>query len=146
MLDTLGFQHVQSNNSIYIYSKRDVKIIVPVFIDDITLVLKDNSVMTFTVQELQQYFKLYNLGPNFFLLSVQIKQDLETYTISLSQSHYINKLLKHFEMDDCNLVKIPLSLEIDLSSLVPTPSEQTEMKSVLYLLTVDSLQYLATIT
>ncbi len=50
MLDTLGFWHAQSDNFIYIYSKRDVKIIAPVFVDDITLVSKDNSVMTFTVQ------------------------------------------------------------------------------------------------
>ena len=50
MLDTLGFQH--SNNSIYIYFKRDFKIIAPVFIDDIILVSKDNSVMIFIVQEL----------------------------------------------------------------------------------------------
>ena len=49
MFDTLSFQYIQNNNSTYIYSKRDVKIIVPVFIDNITLVLKDNSTMTFIV-------------------------------------------------------------------------------------------------
>jgi len=52
MLDTLEFQHVQSDNSIYIYSKRNVKIIALVFINNITLVSKDNSIMTSTVQGL----------------------------------------------------------------------------------------------
>lgn len=81
MLDTLGFQC--SNNSIYIYFKRDFKIIAPVFIDDIILVSKDDSVMTSIVQELQQHFKLCDLSLTSFLLSVQIKQDLEAYSISL---------------------------------------------------------------
>jgi len=62
-----------SHNSIYIYSKRDIKIIALVFIDNITLILKDNSVIISTVQELQQYFKLYNLDPTSFLLLVQVK-------------------------------------------------------------------------
>ena len=52
MLDILGFQCIQSNNSIYIYFKRDVKIIILIFIDNITLMLKDNSVMISTIQEL----------------------------------------------------------------------------------------------
>jgi len=68
VLDILGFQCVQSDNFIYIYSKRDVKIIVPVFIDNITLVLKDNSTITSIVQELQQHFEIYDLGPIFFFL------------------------------------------------------------------------------
>jgi len=80
-LDTLGFQ--RSNNSIYIYFKRDFKIIAPVFIDDIILVSKDDSVMTSIVQELQQHFKLCDLSLTPFLLSVQIKQDLEACSISL---------------------------------------------------------------
>ena len=49
-------------------------------------------------------------------------------------------------MNDCNLVKIPFSLETNLSSLIPIPCKQTEKKSVLDLLAVNSLQYLATIT
>jgi len=112
-----------------IYSKIDIKIIVLVFINDITLVSKHNFAMTFIDQDLQQYFKLHDLGLTFFLL-FQIKQDLETYIILLSQSHYINKLLKHFGIDDYNLVKISLFLEIDLSRLSPTIFEQYKINSV----------------
>jgi len=109
-------------------------------------VLKDNSAMTSTVQELQQHFKLYDLGPTFFLLTAQIKQDLIVYSISLSQSHYINKPLKYFGIEDYIPVKTSLSPEIDLSSLVPMPFEQSKIKSVSYLSAMDSLQYLKTIT
>ena len=84
MLDILGFQCIQSDNFIYIYCKRNVKIITSVFLDDITLMSKDESTKISIVQELQQHFKLHNLKPTSFLLSVQVKQDLEAHTISLS--------------------------------------------------------------
>ena len=109
------------------------------FIDNITLILKDDSAIISIVQELQQYFKLYDLDPTSFLLLVQVKQDLEAHTILLSQSYYINELLKHFGMDDCNPVKTPLYSETDLFGLVPISSEQTEMKLVPYLSAVGSL-------
>ena len=146
VLDSMGFKRVLSDNSIYIYSRNQVKLIVPIFIDNITLVSKNDAVMDSTVQELSKHFKLRDLGATIFLLSVQVKQDLEAHTISLSQSHYVNELLKQFNMKEYNPVKTPLSPGLDLSSLVPTPSQQEEMHFIPYLAAVGSLQYLATMT
>ena len=145
VLDSLGFKRVLSDASIYIYSKDKVKLIVPIFIDDITLVSKDDAAMDSTVQELSKHFKLRDLGATTFLLSVQVKQDLKAHTISLSQSHYVDELLKRFKMEDCNPVKTPLSPGSDLFGLVPTPSQQEEMRFIPYLAAVGSLQYLATV-
>ena len=68
VLDSMGFKRVLSDNSIYIYSRNQVKLIVPIFIDDITLVSKDDAAMDSTVQELSKYFKLCDLGATTFLL------------------------------------------------------------------------------
>jgi len=146
VLDSMSFKCVLSDNSISIYSRNQVKLIVPIFIDDITLVSKDDATMDSTVQELSKHFKLRDLGVTTFLLSVQVKQDLEAHTISLSQSHYVDELLKRFNIKECNPVKTPLSSGSDLSSLVPTPSQQEEMRFIPYLAAVGSLQYLATMT
>ena len=43
------FDYVQSDNSIYIYSKGDIKIIILVFINNITFISKDDFAITFTV-------------------------------------------------------------------------------------------------
>ena len=43
------FEHVQSDNSIYIYSKEDIKIIILVFVNNITFISKDDFAITFTV-------------------------------------------------------------------------------------------------
>ena len=53
VFDSLQFKRVQSDNSIYIYSKGEVKVIVPVFINDITLVSKSNAVIASTIAELK---------------------------------------------------------------------------------------------
>jgi len=146
VLEGIGFKRLQSDNSIFIYSRDGVKIITPVFIDDITLVSKDDKAMEDTVRELQKHFKLRDLGDTTFLLSVQVKQDFEAHTISLSQSHYIDDLLERFQMDKARPVKTPLTPGTELSQLIPTESEKTLMQTVPYLSAVGALQYLATMT
>jgi len=37
VLTELGFKQIESDRSVYIYSNREVRIIVPIYIDDITL-------------------------------------------------------------------------------------------------------------
>ena len=74
--------------------------------------------------------KLHDLEPTSFFLLFQIKQDLEAYIILFYQSHYINKLLKYFGMDDYNLMKTSLFLETNFSGLSPTIFEQYKINSV----------------
>ena len=128
VLDSLGFKYVLSDASIYIYSKGEVKLIVPIFINDITLVSKDDTAMDSTIQKLSKHFKLWDLDTTTFLLSVQV-----------SQSYYIDELLKCFNIEDCNPVKTSLSPGSDLFGLVPTSSQQEEMCFILYLAAVGSL-------
>ena len=145
-MDSMGYSKLRSDSSLYIYSKAGVKVIVPVFIDDITLVSKDDAAMDSAVKELSKHFKLRDLGATNWLLAVQVNQDPSRRSISLSQSQYIKELLERFQMDDCNPVKTPLSPGLDLSDDIPTPDEQEVMKSIPYLSAVGSLQYLATMT
>ena len=146
VLEGIGYTRLRSDNSIYIYSKGDIKVIVPVFIDDITLVSKSNSAMASAVSELSRHFKLRDLGSTTLLLGIQVKQDRSKRTILLTQEHYIKELLECFKMDDANPLSTPLSPGSELSDIVPSLEEQAEMKSVPYLSAVGALQYLATMT
>jgi hypothetical protein len=93
VLEAIGYSRLRSDNSIYIYSKGDIKVIVPVFIDGITLVSKSESAMASAVTELSKHFKLRDLGSTTLLLGIQVKQDRSNGSISLSQEHYIRELL-----------------------------------------------------
>ncbi|KAF7760461.1 hypothetical protein Agabi119p4_11137 [Agaricus bisporus var. burnettii] len=146
VLEGIGYSRLRSDSSIYIYSKGDIKVIVPIFIDDITLVSKSDAAMTSAVTELSKHFKLRDLGSTTLLLGIQVKQDRSHRTISLSQEHYIKELLERFNMDDANPLSTPLAPGSELSDIVPSLEEQAEMKSVPYLNAVGALQYLATMT
>ena len=60
----IGFNCVQSDHGLYIYLRDDVRLLMPVFVDDITLACKDGAKIDSVIQELSQHFKLQDLGPH----------------------------------------------------------------------------------
>jgi hypothetical protein len=60
-LQSMGFKRLDSDRSIYIYVKDDVRIIVPIYIDDITLASKSAVALDKAVHTLSQHFKLSSL-------------------------------------------------------------------------------------
>lgn len=87
LVDKLGFQRILSDSSVWVWHKDSVCIIVPVFVDDMTLA--SNSASASAVAEtkaaLRQYFKLHDLGPTTWLLGVEIVRDRAQRTLALSQ-------------------------------------------------------------
>jgi hypothetical protein len=104
----LGYQRIESDCSIYLYIKGELRITVPVYIDNITLACKDLVLIDRAVEEVSKHFKLRDLGPTKFLLSVEISQDQDNHSISLSQRQYIIDMLKRYGMQDCNPITTPL--------------------------------------
>ena len=54
----MGFIRLESDRSIYIYVKGDVKIIVPIYIDDITFASKSKSSIDAAIKEFSKHFKI----------------------------------------------------------------------------------------
>ena len=102
----LGFTCLQSDRSVYIYAKGEVRIIMPVYIDDISLASKNTTLLDQTVQDLSKHFKLRDLGETKFLLGVEIIRDCTNHKISLSQHQY---MLEHYSMAECHPVGTPLA-------------------------------------
>jgi hypothetical protein len=70
VLVKLGFARIRSDSSVFIWEKDTVKVIVPVFVDDITLASKSKEKIAEIKGLLAQRFKLRDLGPTPFLLGV----------------------------------------------------------------------------
>jgi len=85
VLEKMGFKRIYSDSSVYIYDRDGIKVIVPVFVDDITLASACKKALDKFVAELATYFKLRDLGPTSYLLGVEIKRDREKRKIQLSQ-------------------------------------------------------------
>ena len=59
----MEFERVQCNNSIWVYLNSDIRVYVPVYVDDITIVSKNTSKIAWVKSELKKRFKLRELGP-----------------------------------------------------------------------------------
>jgi hypothetical protein len=148
VLEKLGFKRTVSEHSIWIFQRDDVRIIIPVFIDDMTIAAKSSEEIQKVKDELKAHFKLRDLGPTSWLLGVEIKRDRSKRTLTLSQHQYILDLLDRFDLKDCNTVTTPMDPNVRLSSsMSPTSAQEIEgMRSIPYTQAVGALMYLAVAT
>ena len=85
-----------------------MRIIMPIFIDDITIASSSAAESDRIVQELSEHFKLRDLGPISFLLGIQITRDRSNRRIMLSQRQYILDMLERYEFSQCSPVQTPM--------------------------------------
>ena len=148
VLQKLGFSRMKSDASVYVYSRAGVRIIIPIFVDDITLAGKSLSDIKQVIQELSQHFKLRDLGPTSYLLGLKVTRNRSAHSLSVSQHQYILNMLDTYRISDCSPVSTPMKPGLVLSSkqAPSTPEEKQEMSRVPYINAVGSLMYLTTCT
>lgn len=144
----MGFKRIDSDRSVYIYVRGAVRIIVPIFVDDITLASTSPAALDKAVAELATYFALRDLGDTKWLLGIEVTRNWDEHSISLSQRQYIVDMLKTYGMEDTNPNKTPMEPGIILTKPTEpiTREEAAAMAGVNYLGAVGSLMYLATMT
>ena len=147
-LQKLDFSRLQSDASLHLFSRGSVRIIMPIFIDDITIASSNAAESDRVVQELSEHFKLRDLGPTSFLLGIQITRDRSNRRISLSQRQYILDMLERYGFSGCSPIKTPMEPKLRLSAQdgPSTPEEKAAMAKIPYLSAVGSLMYMATCT
>jgi hypothetical protein len=144
-LERLGFVTIKSDPAVYIMERQGVRIIMPVFVDDITITSKDRAQIQWVKDSLSQVFRLKDLGPTKFLLGIQIDYNQEKRTIAFSQRQYILDILTRFKMSDCTPVTTPMDPGSGslLKKYVPDPENPIDMSSTPYMSAVGALMYLA---
>jgi len=81
----IGFTRTYSDASLFIYDRDGIKVIVPVFVDDITLASKSVEKLDLLIAQMSKHFKLRDLGETSFLLGISITRDREKRKMWLSQ-------------------------------------------------------------
>ncbi|RXW14701.1 hypothetical protein EST38_g11151 [Candolleomyces aberdarensis] len=102
----------------------EVRVIMPVYIHDITLASKNTALLDQTVLDLSKHFKLRHLGETKFLLGVEIIHDRANRSVSLSQRQYIIDMLECYSMAECNPVGTPLVPGTKLSKTVHPQTQE----------------------
>ena len=83
MLTSLDFKLVCCDNSIWVYQSGSTRVIVPVYVDDMTVALKTTVEYKSLVKKLEKHFKLKELGPTTALLGVSIASDVGESVLAL---------------------------------------------------------------
>lgn len=145
LLCDLGFRRIESDHSLYIWTKGEAKLIIPVYVDDLTLACNNRPALDFVKRELGNRFKMRDLGPAKLLLGLEITRDRPNRHLYLGQKRYCLSVLARFNMSNCKPVITPIDPNVSLCKTTePQPPEVVEtMRNVPYLSAVGSLMYLS---
>ena len=85
------------------------------YVDDILLIGNDVSMLNLVKESLNGKFSMKDLGEAMYILGIKIYRDRSRRLLSLSQSTYIDKVLKRFNISEAKTVLLPVSHGIRLS-------------------------------
>ena len=112
-----GFGFVKNEDDPCVYKKISGSAIVflVIYVDDILLIGNDIPTLQNVKSWLGKCFSMKDLGEAAYILGIKIYRDRSKRLIGLSQSAYIDKVLKRFSMQDSKRGYLPMSHGITLS-------------------------------
>ena len=143
-----GYSRLKSEPNIYLRKSASNFIILGVYVDDFPLLSNSLSYLSFCKQELKTVFPITDLGPMTYFLGVEVKRNTSLGQISLSQSRYIDNILKRFNMEHCKPISTPLptALKLSIEDSPKSIIEETEMENIPYRQVIGSIRYLVSST
>ena len=118
------------------------------YVDDILLMGNDVPTLNSVKEFLGKCFAMKDLGETTYILGIRIYRDRSKRLIALSQSTYVDKVLKRFNMHESKKGTMPFLHGTQLSKAqCPTTSEDVEyMNTVPYASAIGSIMYAMTCT
>ncbi|WVZ71522.1 hypothetical protein U9M48_020098 [Paspalum notatum var. saurae] len=97
-----GFGFIKNVEEPYVYKKvsGSALIFLVLYVDDILLIGNDIPMLEAVKDSLRKSFSMKDLGEAAYILGIKIYRDRSKRLIGLSQSMYIDKVLKRFNMHD----------------------------------------------
>ena len=138
-----GFKRSDYDSCVYLKVARDSNIYLLLYVDDMLIAAKSKTEIDKLKKQLSNEFEMKDLGAAKKMLGMQISRDRPSGKLYLSQSGYINKVLRRFNMHDAKPVSTPLAAHFRLSSaLCPESNDDIEhMSRIPYSSAVGSLMY-----
>lgn len=123
-------------------------LIVAVYVDDILIFSNDVNIKNKLKRNLQDEFKMKDIGAAKFILGMEIIRNKTTGSISINQSRYIRQILEKFGMADSNPVKTAADVNQKLTvEMCPNNEEsRKKMDAIPYQEAVGSILFVAQLT
>ena len=140
-----GFGFVKNEDEPCVYNKISGSAIVflVLYVEDILLIGNDIPTLQSVKSWLGKCFSMKDLGEAAYILGIKIYRDRSKRLICLSQSAYIDKVLKWFSMQDSKRGYLPMSHGINLSKFKcpNTKDERERMSKIPYASAIGSIMY-----
>jgi hypothetical protein len=78
------------------------------YVDDILIIGDDIGTLNNVKSYLNNFFSMKDLGEDVYILGIKIYRDRQRHLIGLSQSTYLDKVLKRFGMDKSKKGSMPM--------------------------------------
>ena len=138
------FKVSQADNCVFVNNDSGKKILLAIYIDDGLIAASSENDIGDLVQYLNREFKT-KTGNLECYLGIEVDQGIDG-SIHIHQNAYSRKILKRFNMDECNAVAIPADQHHSTSSRSYPNEEEENALDVPYREAVGSLMYLAVAT
>ena len=139
----LNFIRCDEEPCVYKKASGSVVIFLVLYVDDILLIGNDVDSLERIKSSLKKVFSMKDLGEAAYILGIKIYRDRSKRLIGLSQSTYIDKVLKRFHMDESKRGYVPMGTGILLSKThcPSTSDEQEKMSKIPYASAIGSIMY-----
>ncbi|KAJ9546652.1 hypothetical protein OSB04_019195 [Centaurea solstitialis] len=138
-----GFAKSEFEPCVYTKFSRSTVTFLVLYVDDILLIGNDVPTLQSVKNWLSKCFQMKDLGEAAYILGIKIYRNRSKRLIELSQSTYIDKILKKFRMDESKKGFTPMQHGIVLSKTqCPVSSQdQDKIKTVPYASAIGSIMY-----
>ena len=142
----MGYTQLKSDYCCYCWSHGNDISILLIWVDDFISISNDDKLNDRIKQELRSHFEVKSLGQPSLIIGIKIRRG--DHVIKLSQTHYINKLLSKYRLQDANPVSTPMDITIKLDDTEEAPDEEkiSSLSKFGYANLIGSLMYLAAAT
>ena len=140
----LGFSSLTHDSCIYVQRGVNHIIFITLYVDDLLILSSTLSHLVDLKRRLSQCFEMTDLGEAHFILGLQLTRNRRLRELSLSQQHYVRRVVDRYGMANCNPAPTPLSLGTFLSKKdsPPTPpAVPVTIKGHTYASVVGALMY-----
>ncbi|KAK8662669.1 hypothetical protein V6N13_024560 [Hibiscus sabdariffa] len=112
------------------------------YVDDLLIIGNDIPTLQFIKTWLSSCFSMKDLGEASYILGVKIYRDSSRRLLGLSQSTYIDKVLKRFSMEEFERGFLPMRhVSLSKEMCPSTPQERERMSQISYALAIGSIMY-----
>ncbi|WVZ70691.1 hypothetical protein U9M48_019334 [Paspalum notatum var. saurae] len=140
-----GFGFIKNVEEPCVYKKvsGSTLVFLVLYVDDILLIGNDIPMLEAVKDSLRKSFSMKDLEEAAYILGIKIYRDRSKRLIELSQSTYIDKVLKRFNMHDSKKGFLPMSPGTILSKTQcpSTTDEQKRMSEIPYTSAIGSIMY-----